>query len=254
MDKHIYLDVDMDYFVSPIVKVSVDNVRLYHNESSGVEAAAPAVKTLREHGLSWKAESISCFTNHKTSYTHWWISKKRDNILLHIDAHSDMYRNGSKDLRKLPNGNIQCYNYIWYGIRDEYIGEVYWVIPNSIKELMEPHRAPEIINKELISEVHRDDRGLHIIIECIVITGELKKVPVHVCTIDMLPHFDAVCHKVTLATSPEFVPASCDDFVFEFLLSFGGSKETAQNIYNQHKNMLDKTAEEIAAAWDKIGR
>lgn len=254
MDKHIYLDVDMDYFVSPIEKVSVDNVRLYQDRSCETAETAALVKKLRAHGLSWGGDKISCFTNHKTSYTHWWITKKQDNILVHIDAHSDLYRNSYKDLRKLPNSEIGCYNYIWYGIRDGFIGAVYWVIPESISDMMELQNAPRIINEDLTSGVTRDEGGLHILMECIVVTGEVKQIPVHVCTVDMLPRLDAVCDKVTLATSPEFIPAAADELVYDYIDSFGAPKETAHNIYKQHKAMLEKTPEEIQEAWEKVNK
>lgn len=238
MENNIYLDIDMDFFVEPIEKESIDNQRLFHDKECKAFPIAPLVDKLYKKGLSWDKSKISCFTNHKTSYTHWWIMKKNDCVLIHIDAHSDLYRNGRKDLRLLHNGEIGCYNYIWYGIRDCYISEVYWVIPDSLKELLELEKASSIINKELIVEKYRDDQGLHILMECIVITGEVKQIPVHVCTIDMLPAIKGVCEKVTIATSPEFVPAACDELVFELLECFGASEELAQNIYQQHKDML----------------
>lgn len=254
MDKHVYLDVDMDFFVSPIENVSVDNVRLYYDRSCSTAAIDPVVQRLKKCGLVWQTEKISCFTNHKTSYTHWWISKKQGNILVHIDAHSDMYRNSHKDLRMLSNSDIGCYNYIWYGIRDGYLGEVYWVIPDSIKEFMELENAQRIVNKELIQEVYKDDRGLHIIMGCTIVTGEVKQIPVNVCTIDLLPMFNACCDKVTLATSPEFLPAAADELVYDYIQCFGASRDMAQNIFNQHKTMLNRTAEELQEAWDKINK
>lgn len=254
MDKHVYLDIDMDYFIAPIEKVSVDNIRLYYDKTCSLLPVKPVVERLRDSGLIWQNEKISCFTNHKTSYTHWWISKKQDNILIHIDAHSDLYRNSHKDLRKLSNSEIGCYNYIWYGIRDGYVNEVYWVIPDSLKGLMEPCNASTIINKNLISEVYRNEGGLHIKMECIVASGETKHVPIHICTVDMLPELNTVCDKVTLATSPEFIPASADELVFEYLQCFGAGRDTALNLYNQHKSMIDKTPEEFEAAWDKINK
>lgn len=238
MKNRIYLDIDMDFFVEPIEKESVDNQRLFHDKECKVFPVAPLVDKLNEKGLSWDKSKISCFTNHKTSYTHWWIMKKNACVLIHIDAHSDLYRNSCKDLRLLHNGDIGCYNYIWYGIRDCYINEVYWVIPDSLMELLKIEKASSIINSELIMEKSRDEMGLHILMECIVITGEVKQIPLHVCTIDMLPTIKGVCEKVTIATSPEFVPAACDELVFELLECFGAPAELAQNIYQQHKNML----------------
>lgn len=252
MNNDIYLDVDMDFFVLPIELVSVDNIRLYAEKPCETFAVAPFVEKLKQRGLDWHKEHISCFTNHKTSYTHWWIKKKKNNRLIHIDAHSDLYRNYHKDLRKLSNGDIGCYNYIWYGIRDEYIDEIYWVIPDSIGSLLDVEKACGIIHPDLIKTVNLDDSGLHIWMECVVITGEAKEIPIHVCTIDKLPMMNGTCQKVTLATSPEFIPAASDEMVFEYIEAFGADRSLAQNIYNQHKAMLQKTPEEIQEAWEKI--
>jgi hypothetical protein len=191
-------------------------------------------------------------TNQKKSDTRWGRKKKQDSILIHIDAHSDLYRNTNKDLRLLHNGDIGCYNFIWYGIRDGFIGEVYWVIPDSLKELLHVKNAGNIINNSLIIDKAVDERGLHIRMECIVITGVLKQMTVHICTIDQLPDFNRVCDNVTIATSPEFVPAACDELVFELLDAFSVSTVVSQNIYNQHKDMLKKTSEELKTAWEKI--
>lgn len=252
MSNNIYLDIDMDFFVEPIEKESVDNIRLYHDGKSSCFPVAPFADKLYQKGIRWDKNKVSCFTNHKTSYTHWWISKKQNNILIHIDAHSDMYRNSSKDLRLLHNGNIGCYNYIWYGIRDGYIGEVYWVIPQSMKGILAIDNAVNIVNSSLIVDSRLDEAGLHIVMECIDITGEAKQIPLHVCTVDILPEFEGTCDKVTIATSPEFIPADSDELVFELLETFGAAKEAADNIYKQHKDMLNKTEEELEEAWKKL--
>jgi hypothetical protein len=252
MANGIYLDIDMDFFIEPIVKESVDNIRLYHDLEGTFFPVASVVDKLKVRGISWEESVISCFTNHKTSYTHWWISKKQGNLLIHIDAHSDLYRNSSRDLRLLHNGDIGCYNYIWYGIRDGFIGEVYWVIPESLGEILSVRYADSIINSNLIINRIADEKGLHILLECIVATGKTKQITVHVCAIEQLPSFNKVCDKVTIATSPEFIPANCDELVFELIKCFGAREAIAQNIYKQHKDMLNKTPEELHQAWEKI--
>lgn len=252
MRKNIYLDIDMDFFVSPIEKASVDNVRLYHDKACSTQPAAPAAHRLRELRISWEQKDISCFTNHKTSYTHWWMMKKQDQLLIHIDAHSDLYRNSSKDLRLLHNGSIGCHNYIWYAIRDGYVAEVYWVIPDRLKELQSVEKAEAIVHKDLIVDKHADAQGLHIRVECIVLSGETKIIPLHVCTMSQLPVFDAACSKVTIATSPEFIPASADALIFELFESFGASETAARNVYKQHRDMLDKSPEELEEAWERL--
>ncbi len=252
MERNIYLDIDMDFFVAPIQRASVDNVRLYQDVPCSLLPAEPAVSHLRQQGLRWTADKISCFTNHKTSYIHWWMSKKQNQLLIHIDAHSDMYRNSERDLRLLHNGNMGCHNYIWYGIRDEYINEVIWVIPDSLSHLLQENQAESIIHNALIKEKHVDSKGLHILMECIVISGETKLIPVRVCTLAQLTDIEGTCAKITIATSPEFIPEEADEFVFELFDAFGVPVSTAENIYKQHKEMLKRTEEEINEAWDKL--
>ena len=252
MEKRIYLDIDMDYFIEPIEKESVDNIRLFHDRECKVLSVDSVVNNLKAKGVNWQNSKVNCFTNHKISYTHWWISKKQYNLLIHIDAHSDLYRNSNQDLRLLHNGDIACYNYIWYGIRDGYIGEVYWIIPDSLKELQDVEKAGSIINNDLIITKTVDLNGMHILMQCTIITGEVKQIPIHICTLDQLPELIGVCENVTIATSPEFVPASGDELVFELLEAFGASKDMAQNIFRQHKDMLNKTTEELQEAWKKL--
>lgn len=252
LERNIYLDIDMDFFVAPVEKTSVDNIRLYHDRSCSTMPVEPLVRQLRQQGLCWTADKISGFTNHKTSYIHWWMSKKTDNLLVHIDAHSDMYRNSRSDLRLLHNGDIGCHNYIWYGIRDGFIGEVIWVIPDSMDYLLQVDQAEHIVSKELIQKKYEDAKGVHMILECTTITGDVKHIPFHVCKAEQLPELCGNCSKVTIATSPEFIPEEADALVYELFEAFGAPASTAENIYRQHKEMLKRSEEEIKEAWSKL--
>lgn len=250
----IYLDIDMDYFVEPIELVSVDNVRVYWDKPCTLLPVGPLFQQLEESGLRWDRGNVHYFTNHKKSYTYWWMSKNKNNTVIHIDAHSDLYRNSNKDLRLLPNGELRCYNYLWYAIRDGYVDEIYWVLPTSLKHLMNEESAGLIVNKALIRECSRDEYGLHINFDCIDISGTEKSIRLHVCELAMLPKFNRTCDKVTIATSPEFIPERADCLIGELFKGFGADESAIGNINRQHKALLDIPGEELRAAKRKIGK
>lgn len=239
MENNIYLDIDMDYFIEPIEKSSVDNMRPFYNNDCVISDVKPVVSGLKKAGLKWERKAIHCFTNHKKSYTYWWMVKNMNCTVIHIDAHSDLYRNRERDLRTLSNGEIGCYNYLWYAIRDGYVAEIYWVVPDSLNAVcVDINYAESIIYQSLIKEKDVDENGLHILFECIDFSGCEKTVKLHVCSIEMLPSFDQTCETVTIATSPEFIPSKADHLIFKLFEQFGIEKATSDNIFNQHRDML----------------
>lgn len=253
MGNLIYLDIDLDYFVMPVEKASVDNIRVFYDRDCVTFPVKPVADKLSEAGLTWDKNNVHCFTNHKKSYTYWWIAKKTGCTVIHIDAHSDLYRNRQRDLRLLSNGDIGCYNYLWYAVRDGYVDEIYWVVPESQSFLISEEGAGRIIDKSLIKSSTLDDSGLHIYFSCIDIKGKEKEIPLHVMKIEMLPNMDAECSIVTIATSPEFIPEKADSLVPELLDCFGADESVKANILNQHKDLLKKPGSEVAAARIRLG-
>lgn len=253
MRKGYYLDIDMDYFVQPIQRSAVDNIRIFKADACETLPVSPVADRLARSGLSWDKKDVHCFTNHKKSYTYWWMDKQEGYTVIHIDAHSDLYRNGEKDLRLLPNSELGCYNYLWYAIRDGYIDEIYWVVPEAIEDIIDSGRAGEIINASLITGIREDEAGLHINFCCIDIRGLEKEIQLHVCLAENLPSFDAKCKRVTIATSPEFIPERADELVFELLECFGAGDDLKHNIYKQHKDMLLKPEAEVEEALIRLG-
>ena len=248
MKKKIYLDIDMDYFVLPIERSSVDNLRPYAAEECSVSPVKPVFDKLAESRLTWDTAKVHGFTNHMKSYTYWWMQKKIGCSIIHIDAHSDLYRNSKADLRMLSNGEIRCYNYLWYGLRDGYVDEVFWVIPEDLQELLMESRAGEIINQALIEETYMEGGALNIIFRCIDINGVLKSIRLCVCTLDKLPAFheskyNREIERVTIATSPEFIPEKADELIYDLLGGFGLDKDKCDNLYKQHKAMIKNTAD-----------
>lgn len=267
----ILLDFDMDFFVRPIYRESRDNYREYLNEPCQLMPMESFFRTLESKNLRWKTEDVKLFTNHKKSYTFWWTRKYADCTLIHIDAHSDFYRPHGRDLMNMKNGEITCYNYIWYAVRDGYVNKIYWVIPSD-HELMfrladlksmavaefgdlpvfidlETHslgekglldEAVDIIRNAIDIRMpcngHLSSQGISL--ECPVNTihGE-RLLEIVICPVEELPVFNEPIHLVTAATSPEFTSLQSDVMIPEFCQRILASNEMCSNIQSQHDDI-----------------
>lgn len=78
--------------------------------------------------------------NHDQSYHLWRDAAFKDRILVHIDAHHDMW--WFDDNRSLTIANFVC-----LALRERIVREVYWVVPDATWEnplgLKAPRRSSE---------------------------------------------------------------------------------------------------------------
>lgn len=245
----IYLDFDMDYFVRPIVLEAKDNHRsaklMGSSKKIKLQNPETLIKTLKEKNLNWDEQDVHVFTNHKKSYTYWWMLKSKGNKLIHIDAHSDLYRSKGFDLNKMGNGDIACYNYIWYAIRDGYINEMYWVIPDNhdIAVKLNSFRKIQVGSHDYNTKIEELKR-LSIdekMIKSFEVIGNVIKIEslihIYICTAENLPIFNEKVKKVTVATSPEFIPEEADVLIEPFFKLLKVSEEATNNILKQHREM-----------------
>lgn len=229
-----YLDIDLDYFVKPVKKEGINNVRLYKDEYGEVSGVENTIKILEKKGLLNPYEK-KFFTNHRKSYTYWWIKKLENITLIHIDAHSDMYRNKSMDLNFLRDTDMNCDDYIWYAIRDGFISSIYWIPPNGLYDLSQEKIAEKFIPKEILKDYYYEDEILNILLKVNTRKG-MKIVDYKITTIDNLPKFDG-CNLMTVATSPEFTPEITDKYIFDALKLLGAGDEDVKRIEKIHKDM-----------------
>jgi hypothetical protein len=230
----IYVDIDLDYLVKPVQLKSTNNIRTYKNNHCEVSDADEFIEKIKNKGLL-NVRERKFFTNHKKSYTYWWIRKMYDMTLIHIDAHSDLYRNRNMNLTILNNMEMGCDDYIWYGIRDGFISKIFWVVPEGLYDLGSMELAKQFISESMIIDSSCEEGVMKIKFSVSTRVGE-KEISYTICTIDKLPKIEGA-EMLTVATSPEFVPEAAD-CVFERVLNeLGAADEEIKRIMDMHANM-----------------
>jgi hypothetical protein len=220
--------------VKPVIKESINNKRLYKYNSFSMENVDKFIEDLNAIGLLITKEK-KFFTSHRKSYTYWWIKKCMDMTVVHIDAHSDLYRNRQKDLNRLSDTDMGCDDYLWYAIRDGFISKLYWVVPKGLYDLEDISIAKKFLPESMISDCSISNGMLNINFNVITGHGE-KNIDYHITSMDRLPCFQNI-EMLTVATSPEFVPEACDIHFFRALSLIGASESQIERIRLMHSEM-----------------
>lgn len=230
----IYVDIDLDYLVKPIKKESINNIRLYRDEECTLDSVENFLEKLKARGLLETREK-KFFLSHRKSYTYWWIKKSRNNTLIHIDAHSDMYRNKNRDLTLLRDTDMGCDDYIWYAIRDSFVDRVYWVIPENSYDIYSQEFIERTLPKSMLLGYRHEDNMLKAVLSVNTRDGE-KEIEYNITHLEDLSSFNDI-EMLTLATSPEFVPLSAD-FEFERAMRLiGAGEDEVKKIMKSHRDM-----------------
>jgi len=227
----IYVDIDLDFLIKPIKQEGENNRRLYKGENCFVDDIYNFVSKLQSHGLLNSKEK-KFFTNHKKSYTYWWIKRTTNNTVIHIDAHSDLYRNKQKDLTLLRDLDMNCDDYMWYAIRDGFISEIYWVVPDNSYDLKDEKVYKKFVPQNLLKSLVIEENLIHYTFDILTRIGE-KTIDYFVLTFDKLPYFENI-DLVTVATSPEFYSEKADEYIFKALYLLGANDEEIERIKKFH--------------------
>lgn len=230
----IYVDIDLDYLVKPVQQRSTNNIRTYKNSSCEISDTNEFIEKINLKGLL-NVKERKFFTNHKKSYTYWWIKKKYDMTLIHIDAHSDLYRNRNRNLTILNDMDMGCDDYIWYGIRDGFISKIFWVVPEGLYDLSKIELARQFISESMIIDSSCEDGVMKIEFSANTRVGE-REISYTICTLDKLPKIEAA-EMLTVATSPEFVPEAADCVFEKVLHELGAKDEETERIMDMHRDM-----------------
>lgn len=236
----------MDYFIKPVFKYSVNGVRLYKNEECLIDDVNSFFNKLLDKIAVPTEKHI--FTNHKKSYIYWWMKRLKGCTLIHIDAHSDLYRNKQKDLRYMSDIDMNCDDYLWYALRDDFIDEIYWVCPEGMEYLNCRDSALKVVGPYMIKNLELGDDMTNINFEIINRMGIEKEVKLHILTIEHLPEFRDPVMMLTMATSPEFIPSAADKLIDEINAFLNFSTENIAYVKRIHENMLKIPDKEINTA------
>jgi hypothetical protein len=134
-------------------------------------------------------ECIILMENHNLAFSVWQKEKKRDRILIHIDAHLDFSWIPDKKLYKIllssslceenhPSGRkplwyleeeeimkaIDTGNYLYPALKDGVISELYWVVPDKIWDIPEERAIIKKILQQIL-EKHPKEKAAKIILK-----------------------------------------------------------------------------------------
>ena len=232
----LYLDIDLDYFVSPHLRESVANHRPQANP--GMRQVDPTVlfNILREKEIQLGDQRF-IFTNHMQSHLRWWLARKPDNRVIHIDAHSDLYGHTQPNLSRL--NMLGCQNYLWHSIREGLVSEIYWVFPDDIVNIQDPNIVYTMFSPEQIARVSAEDNILHVDLACILPDGTRKTVAYHILKTEALPVFKETAEIITVASSPEFYPPQFDSLIQQVGEILAFPTDVLDRIRTQHTEMKE---------------
>lgn len=230
----VYVDIDLDFLVKPIKQEGINNIRKYKGEECFISNVEEFISRLNTLGLL-RAKQKKFFTNHKKSYTYWWINRSLNNTVIHIDAHSDLYRNKQADLTLLRDTDMNCDDYMWYALRDGFIDKIYWVIPDDSYDLNDENILKKFVPADIIANINKKQDQIDYLIEVNTRQG-IKKIEYSILKFDSLSSFNNI-DLLTVATSPEFYSERADEHIFKALELLGASEDEIMRIKNFHKEI-----------------
>jgi len=118
--------------------------------------------------------------NHDQALSIWRDSGCVDRILIHVDAHHDMWW-------VAPGEVITIANYISPSLRDGLLREIYWVVPDRSWESADNRR--QILHHLYRIQEQFPGGPQHIDIRRDRISSTLLGKPLHICAVDGLPKF-----------------------------------------------------------------
>ena len=108
--------------------------------------------------------SVIVMENHDQAYHVWHKAEVKDRVLIHIDAHHDMWWIPEK-------GKLHVANFVCLALRENLLSEVYWVVPDRALETARnrkailghlrkldqaypgPHASPKVGSEQLVAEL-----------------------------------------------------------------------------------------------------
>lgn len=230
----LYLDLDLDYFVYPIIKEAVANQRPICEDIYTHADPSHLLSIIKQKKVFW-GEKRFIFVNHMQSHLRWWLNGKKNNTVIHIDAHSDLYGHSLRDLSNLKM--LGCQNFLWHSIREGLVSEIYWVFPDNAVDLLKENLVYDIFTTEQLNNFYLRDNILNIELNCLLPGNKPKTILYHLLKAEDLPVFGETAEITTVATSPEFIPRQADSLIVSIGQWLKLSPSLIENILTQHRDM-----------------
>ena len=125
--------------------------------------------------------TVFTMENHDQAYYVWRNSGVKNQVLVHIDAHHDMWWIDD-------NSSITIANFICPALKEDIVAEVYWVVPDATWRSARSRRAVRQHLRKILKKYPTKT-------PCVEtaagrISASVLGKPLTVCSLDMLPVFD----------------------------------------------------------------
>jgi len=128
---------------------------------------------------------IHIIEQHDSAYTIWRDAGVTARVLVHVDAHHDLYGRWFDKKKPERTARINIANFIYAAIADKLVHEIVWVVPDAtwtsrtgrhdvVKELRKMAQLPP----ETKQKIH---------VTATRISGTVLGCPIHACTLENLP-------------------------------------------------------------------
>ncbi len=122
--------------------------------------------------------------NHDEAYYLWKNAKLKKRVLIHIDAHHDMYGAWNSSKRR----QITIANFIFPAIEDQIIDKIYWVVPDDTWN--SGRGRNDIVRAITKIDSFDGEVKAHLKTEDNYISSTILGKPLFVCGLTDLPYFD----------------------------------------------------------------
>ena len=124
---------------------------------------------------------VCLMENHDEAYSVWRDAGVRNKILVHVDAHHDMWWISE-------NSSITIANFICPAMREEIVREVFWVVPDRTWELSRSRKAVFQHLREITKRYPNSKNAVRM--DSKRLSAAVLGRPVTICSIDELPAID----------------------------------------------------------------
>jgi tetratricopeptide (TPR) repeat protein len=118
--------------------------------------------------------------NHDQAYNFWRDAGVKNQILVHIDAHHDMWWMDD-------NSSITIANFICLALKEDLVAEVYWVVPDAT---WQSSRSRHAVRRHLKEILKKYPIKLPFVETGARISASILGKPLTVCSLSELPMFD----------------------------------------------------------------
>ncbi len=144
-----------------------------------------STKSTTNAGVGINTGPVHCVENHDGALTAWRDAAVAGRVLVHIDAHHDMYGGWIDKKNPSERSRISIANFVYAALEEELVREIIWVVPDQTW-------ATPVGRRDIVRELKNLDQGVGrkkpaILVERDRIVGTVLGRRILACTVENLP-------------------------------------------------------------------